>query len=105
MNWDTDTVQHSLNHLSRCRHKAIGKPYWLLLAAGIDSRLLILIFPKAKFTSPAEEQMNLKHLCRQFIRKHLLQMSPVNLFVRVPQLGLPTLLQDYLLFNVALDDE
>ena len=32
-------------------------------------------------------------------------MSPVNLFVQVPQLGLPTLLQDYLLLNVSLDDD
>ena len=45
------------------------------------------------------------YLCREAIRKHLLQMSPVNLFVQIPQLGLPTLLQEYLLFNVALDDD
>ena len=65
------------------------------LAAGVDTYI---------HTSGPEEEMSLKHLCRQCIRKHLLQMSPVNLFVWVPQLGLPTLLQEYLLCNVSLDD-
>ena len=32
-------------------------------------------------------------------------MNPVNLFVPVPQLGLPTLLQEYLLYNVSLNDD
>ena len=66
---------------------------------------LIKLFPRSLPTSPPEEEMSLMDLSRQCIRKHLLQMSPVNLFVRVPQLGLPTLLQEYLLFNVALDDD
>ena len=97
--------RHFLNHLSPRHQKAMGKPFWLLLAAGVDSVLLNLLFPKSSFTYPLEQEMSLMDLCRQFIRKHLLQMSPLNLFVQVPQLGLPTLLQEYLLFNVALDDE
>ena len=62
-------------------------------------------FPRSIYIYPLEEEMSLKHLCRKAIRKHLLKMSPVNLFVQVPQLGLPTLLQDYLWLNVSVDDD
>ena len=48
----------------------------------------------------------LKHLCREAIRKHLLELDPhTHLFGRVPRLGLPTLLNDYLLYGMSLDDE
>ena len=47
-----------------------------------------------------KKDLHLKHLCRKSIRKHLLQISPVNLFFQVPQLGLPTSLQKYLLYDV-----
>ena len=50
-------------------------------------------------------QLCLKHLCREAIRKHLLQMSPVNLFVRAPKLELPTIITDYLLYGVNLDED
>lgn len=52
----------------------------------------------------SETQLNLKEMCRKVIRKHLLKMSPVNLFCRVPLLGLPSLLNEFLLFKVNLDD-
>ena len=53
-----------------------------------------------------EVALNLKHLCRETIRKHLLQLDPhENLFHRVPRLGLPALLQRYLLYNQTLDDD
>ena len=47
-----------------------------------------------------EKERCLKHLCRETIREHLLQMSQDNLFVRVPRLGLPKSLTGYLLYNV-----
>ena len=47
---------------------------------------------------------SLKNICREAIRSHLLQMSEVNLFVRVPSLPLPKALQSYLLYDQALDD-
>ena len=47
----------------------------------------------------------LKHLCREAIRKHLLKMSQVNLFIRIPQLELPNILTGYLLYGVNLDDD
>ena len=50
-------------------------------------------------------EMSLKHLSREAIRKHLLQISRVNLFVRVSRLGLPSIITDYLLYNVKLDED
>ena len=105
------TSNHLLSNDLLCslmiRHQqAVEKPFWLLFAAGVDMPMNInKHFPRSIYTYPLEEEMSLKHLCRKAIRKYLLKMSPVNLFVQVPQLGLPTLLQEYLLFNVALDDD
>ena len=49
--------------------------------------------------------INLKSICRETIRKHLLQMSQVNLFYRVPRLGLPAALRKYLLYNVSINND
>ena len=47
---------------------------------------------------------SLKHFARQAIRKHLIGLDPHHhLFNRIPELGLPALLTQYLLFNVSLD--
>ena len=49
-------------------------------------------------------KLNLKHLCREAIRKHLLKLDPhTHLFGRVPRLGLPFLLNDYLLYDVTCE--
>ena len=51
-------------------------------------------------------QMCLKHLCREAIRNHLLELDPhTHLFGRVPRLGLPKSLTEYLLYNQTLDDD
>ena len=48
----------------------------------------------------------LKHLCSETIRNHHLHLDPHDhLFDRVPRLGLPTLLTDYLLYGMSLDEE
>ena len=45
----------------------------------------------------------LKHLCRVAIRKHLIKVNPhLRLFDRIPQLGLPASLSQYLLYNVTI---
>ena len=45
----------------------------------------------------------LKDVCREAIRKHLLDINQhLNLFMRIPQLGLPTRLTNYLLFDEDL---
>ena len=47
---------------------------------------------------------SLKHLCRQHIRKHLIQLKPHrHLFGVIPQLGLQSLIESYLLYNMSLD--
>ena len=46
----------------------------------------------------------LKHLCREAVRNHLLKLDPhTHLLGRVPRLGLPSLITDYLLYNMSLD--
>ena len=50
-------------------------------------------------------QLLLKQICREAIRKHLLDLDPhSNLFCRIPRLGLPQLLNQYLLYGESLDD-
>ena len=48
----------------------------------------------------------LKHLCRETIRNHLITLDRhSHLFHRIPQLGLPSGLNSYLLYNRALEDD
>ena len=49
-----------------------------------------------------EPELHLSHLCREIIRNHLLQMSNMNLFARIPKLGLPKPLEKFLLFSEIL---
>ena len=51
------------------------------------------------YLNPKEK--HLQHLCR--IRKHLLNLD--HLFNRIPRIPLPSLITDYLLYNVSLDDD
>ena len=46
----------------------------------------------------------LKGLCREMIRDYLLDVSPVNLFCTVPQLGLSSDLSRYILRGFSLDE-
>ena len=51
-----------------------------------------------------KREINLKELCRESIRKHLLQLNLHQcLFSKIPQLGLPKLLTQYMLCNMSLD--
>ena len=48
--------------------------------------------------------LNLMDTCRKAIRRYLQESDPpVNLFIKVAQLGLPSLMVDYLLYNMSLD--
>ena len=48
--------------------------------------------------------LNLKHLCREVIRNHLLDLDPhPHLFGRIPQLELSSSLTKFLLYNVSLE--
>ena len=75
----------------------IGRLGKLLFAAGEEEAM-------RKYTEP-DSELRLSHLCRASIRKHLLQMSDMNLFARVPKLGIPKPLMKYLLFTEMLDED
>ena len=80
-------------------------PIMLLYAAGetLDGTEEDKIPEELKFE---EEKLQLKHICREAIRKHLLKLdSHSNLFSRIPELGLPSILTEYLLCNQSLDEE
>ena len=50
-------------------------------------------------------KVSLKRQCRLAVREHLLKLDMNgNLFHRIPLLGLPQMLTQYLLYNVSLDD-
>ena len=50
-------------------------------------------------------RMQLKHICREAIRKHLLELDPhQHLFGKIPLLGQPEIIQEYLLYNETLEE-
>ena len=52
-----------------------------------------------------QPQFNLMDICRRRIREHLLKLEPhTHLFGRIPMLGLPSIMTDYLLYDQKLDD-
>ena len=102
-------------YLLRC-HPADETVCLLLHAAGediVDSfhrqspEILqhVEVYPKIpEFLQHGGVQIHLKHICRGAIRKHLLKLDPhQHLFRRIPQLGLPSALTRYLLFNMSLE--
>ena len=50
-------------------------------------------------------ELSLMHMRRETIARHLIQMSTVNLFKTIPQLGLPSSIKYYLLYDTSLDFE
>ena len=51
-----------------------------------------------------KEKLELKHICREAIRKHLLKLDPhQHLLGRIPKLDVPLEVNEYLLFNVSLE--
>ena len=107
-------------HLNYIGNSSTGPEYikfaMLLLSAGEtldkDGRIRLLrLFNQKDDVVPVEAseyrrtsaEISLMNICRETIRKHLLQMSQVNLFVRVPRL--PRLMTSYLLYDVTLDHE
>ena len=75
--------------------------FMLLFAAGapLDETTTV----HGEYLVQEKQGMSLKNLCREEIRKHLMKLTPTSLFVRIPQLGLPSLLVSYLLYDVSLN--
>ena len=99
----------NFNALSGCIMSHVGRP--------LNRKLCMMLFAAGETVVEAVDQTRsaipdfllyndldlcLNHLCREAIRKHLLQMSQVNLFIRIPELGLPSLIIDFLLYGEEL---
>ena len=57
-----------------------------------------------KYFKQLKENLHLKHLCREAIRKHLIDLDPhEHLFGKIPQLGLPSIVTEYMLYDCSLD--
>ena len=57
-----------------------------------------------KYFKQLKENLDLKHLCREAIRKHLIDLDPhEHLFRRIPKLGLPSIMTEYMLYDCSLD--
>ena len=107
---DPDGFNALMNHIG-CATKVRRRIVMLLFAAGEQ------IVPGAwKMSSKRDikiprcvEKCNLdndlKAACRETIRKHLMNINPHgNLFDRTARLGLPSLLRDFLLYHVSLEN-
>ncbi len=102
-------IEHVLGDWAKCKSihrirrniqrfvRVSAEVYHVLFAAGQKMRDEI---PLAD-----DDRKSLQHLSRSAIRQHLLDLDPQShLFLRVPQLSLPTPLHEYLLFGVSLDE-
>ena len=91
------------NALTSClKHQDEDEELTLLLFAAGEELKADEIKDVPDYLKPPE-QMSLMHLCRKAIRKHLLQISKVNLLARVPKLGLPDQMVEYLLYGVEVE--
>ena len=53
-----------------------------------------------------KENLELKHLCREAIRKHLIDLDPhEHLLGRIPQLGLPYTLEKYMVYTCDINED
>ncbi len=49
-----------------------------------------------------DDPLRLRHICRKVVRAHLMSISSISLFYRVPHLGLPKMITDFLLYGEKL---
>ena len=60
--------------------------------------------PVPEYLQHQDIKMELKHMCREAVRKHLIYLNKhTHLFTRIPQLELPSSLTSYLLYNMSLE--
>ena len=108
---------HFLNQNAIQQHLSYYGPSWIdisktLFAAGeiIDGATVERLRCKGHYHPVSDDlqrrnELTLRRICRLVIRQHFLQLDKhENLFMRIPKLGLPVLLCNFLLHNVALDD-
>ena len=77
----------------------------LLMLAAAGEKINKDAVPIPEYQNP-EKVASLMHLCREAVRNRLLELDPhTHLFSRVPRLGLPTIITEYLLFNMPIENE
>ena len=112
---NTEGLNAVQNHLAR--NSAPNKDDMLLLIAAGESyagariniteqdlNLSIRVTPE--YLLGTEMETNLKKLCRDRIKTHLINLDPhLNLLLRIPKLDLMFGLASYLLYDVSIDGE
>ena len=116
-NSEVDTEMVRLLHAAGERKEAVNEEMVRHLAIQHDPRRMISVLNDYTTKSNIDLKLIHQHLqhddltlflkdiCRRAIREHLLQMSRVNLFFRVPRLGLSSSLAKYLLYDVSLESQ
>ena len=105
--WD-HLERNSLQVSFQSRHEEVKEIQMLLYAAGetLDGPTVPVKISIPEYFTELKENLDLKHPCRQAIRKHLIDVDPyVHLFGRIPQLGLPSIVTEYLLYDYSLESE
>ena len=105
--------EHGNNALSshvmmylRSRREKPDKTMVLLMCAACETLDDTSVRFGKKYLHHKDLSLNLKHLCREAIRKHLLEVDPhTHLFGRIPRIGLPPVLCQFLLYDQSLDME
>ena len=78
---------------------------WLLYAAGEKLIYGISRAHVPDYLKHNKLKLDFNHICREAIRKHLLDVDPhSHLFGRIPRLGLPSAITEYLLYEVSLEE-
>ena len=84
----------------------VNKSLAMLLYAAGEEFTGSIVLPIPEFLQHNDIKMQLKHMTRQAIRKHLINLDlHAHLFDRIPQLPLPSALKSYLLYNMSLESD
>ena len=112
-----------INMVNNEHHNALSKHLWKMYQP--DDNICLLLFAAGETVKRAmieeirnsrpevtipevlekdlENNLDLRRLCREAIRRHLLHLDPhTHLFDRVPRLGLPNSMSYYLVYDVSL---
>ena len=82
------------------------QPWYTTTLREKRNKIMALLNASGEYIREGKTELDLKAQCRSAVRKNLLDLNPqAHLFDRVPRLGLPKLLQRYLLYNVDIYDD
>ena len=97
---ETNTALHQATKRNRSKCAS------LLISAGADVNLLNCTEKSAYGNGEGEYGLTLMDLCREAVRNHLLLVNQQkNLWQTIPQLPLPNVVIEYLLYNVSINDD